>query len=288
MDVGHSCTPALAQAELTQPFGFPSALSTPKCQGFRALLPPSWPRGPMTTRLAEWPVGTCLQGVQAPVLPQPGGRGSHKFTLPVACGINVSSAARFTSAPLAQKAEKTSLCVHSARRAGRAGWAAAGGRQGMAGPRPRAHRRCEDTDTLCGGTDMLIPEGEAVHPLHNRALMNCSVALAYAHTSEGGTACWGRSVGMPLGSTVVSLVLDLDPQRNQTEQREDRKVCVCVGMCFCVRIHGLMHAEVHVCLHVCAHVWHAFVHGVHMCWHARMHLCMCVHVFAVSPSPDTP
>lgn len=67
---------------------------------------------------AEWPRGACLRGVPAPVLPQPGGRRSHKFTPPAALGINVSSTARFTSTPLARKAEKTRVCVHMARREG--------------------------------------------------------------------------------------------------------------------------------------------------------------------------
>lgn len=51
-----------------------------------------------------------------------GGRGGNKFTPPAARRINVSSAARFMSTPLARKAEKTNLCVDTARRAGTGGW----------------------------------------------------------------------------------------------------------------------------------------------------------------------
>lgn len=164
MEAGHSCTPALTQA-----VGLPSALSTLKCQGFRALLHPPGPMAPVTACLAEWPVGTCLQGVRAPVLPQPGGRGSHKFTLPVACGINVSSTARFTSAPLARKAEKTSLCVHTARRAGAGGcW----GQAGHDGPAGHAHAGGVRTQSRSwGGGAQTYRKVRLCISYHNRSLM---------------------------------------------------------------------------------------------------------------------
>lgn len=97
------------------------------------LLSPSW--WPCSSQAAQGLVGACLWGVQAPGLPQPGGRGSHKFTPPAARGINVSSAARFMSTPLAREAEKTSLCTHG----GGQGGAAAEGTRGHGRPAGHMH-----------------------------------------------------------------------------------------------------------------------------------------------------
>lgn len=90
-------------------------------------------------------------------------------------------------------------------------------------------------------------------------------------------------MGMPPKSTVVSLMLDPDPRRNQTQQREDRKalwmlvrarvgagVFMCAWTCVSVYVYmGLcMQGCVCVCTCVCTY-------GMHLCI-----VCECMFMYA--------
>ena len=175
----------------------------------------------------------------------------------------MSSTARFTSTPLARKAEKTSLCVHMARRAGMGGCRGACG--GMAGQQDTCMREVQGCGHegmgtqackwVCGDrhihkgrwncTSLIYPQTHMRAHTHTHTLW-CD--CIYTHASEGGTACSGTLSGhvtQKHGSTLEVCSFSHIPI--PTEKGKTRKA-LWTFVCACMFVH--VHVYVRVLIRV--------------------------------------